>query len=261
MLHKRWGKSNHARAVNRLLLSACALTLLLCSGCAMFLRPAATPAPVLAEEPETEPQETPITEEENPLNVFLNGFYQAYAPHEEALRVLSEEDTSAIDEALDLEQHMMRLKQLFASQAALLQNPTDSKTWDGILFGGAGGTGSVTKTAGDCTFSCVLNEDGNIAGSLKGDILFAEWMQQNGAIRSGTIIKTDTGYAASVNWDGENVLLLIEDEALHFGTGVAVATNSSLLPYDAWADWRLKDGRLSISVKTATSSSIQEDLQ
>lgn len=260
MLHKRWGKSNYARVANRLLLSACALILLLCSGCAMFLRPAATPAPVLAEEPETQPQETPVPEEENPLNVFLNGFYQAYAPLEDALNALSEEDTSAIDEALLLEKHMLRLKQLFDAQARLLQNPTDHNTWDGILFGGVEGTGSVTKTADGCTFSCVLNGAGNITGSLKGGVLVAEWMQLEGAIRSGTIIKTDTGYAASLDWGGEDILLLIEGDTLYFGAGVAIATGSSLLPYEEWADWRLTDGRLSAPVPMATSSSIQEDL-
>lgn len=227
----------------------------------MFLTPAATPAPVLAEEPETEPQETPVPEEENPLKVFLNGFYQAYTPYGDALRALSEEDTSAVDETLALEKHMLRLKQLFDAQAGLLQNPTDTKTWDGILFGGAQGTGSVTKTADGCVFSCTLKEAGGITGNLNGGVLFGEWLQPDGVARSGTVKKTHTGYAASVNWDGETILLLIEEDTLFFGTSMAAATASSLLPYEEWADWRLTDGRLSIPAPMATSSSIQEDTQ
>ncbi len=260
MLHKGWEKNNHARAFrNRLLPFACAFAImLLCSGCAM-LRPAPTPAPVLFEAVQEEPEETPVPEEENPLKVFLNGFYQAYAPYDAALRALSGEDSSAVDEALAAERHILRLKQLFSAQAELWQNPNDKETWDGILFGGMEGTGSVQKTLDGCTFTCALTELGSITGSLKSGTLLAQWVQQGAAARSGTIVKTDTGYAASVSWDGENVLLLIEDDALSFGTGMQATATVSSLPREQWANWHLKDGTLSAAV--ATSSSIQEGIQ
>ncbi len=260
MLYIGWGKSDHARAfVNRLLLFACALAIaILCSGCAMLLRPARTPAPVLAEEAEKEPEETPVPEEENPLKVFLNGFYHAYEPYGDALHALSKEDSSAVDEALALEQHILRLKQLFGAQAGLWQNPNDKKTWDGILFGGVEGTGSVVKTMDGCTFTCTFTELGSISGSLSANVLSGQWSQQDGTLRSGTITKTDTGYAASVNWDGENVLLLIENNILSFGTGIQAAATASSLPVEQWADWHFKDGKFAMPLEAATSSSIQE---
>ena len=250
MLDKRSEKTYRARVCANRLLSACALVLLLCSGCAMVPRPAATPAPVLAETVEEEPTKTPVPEEENPLNTFLNGFYQAYEPLEDELRKLSEEDNSAIDEALMLEKHMLRLKQLFDAQAALLQNPSDNKIWDGILFGGVEGTGSVIKTADGCTFSCTLAAGGNITGSVKKDVLVAEWKQQDDSLRSGTVVKTSTGYAASVECEGETVLLLIENDVLFFGKGMAAT--GDYLPYERWVDWRLEGRELSIPVKSAS---------
>lgn len=226
-----------------------------------MLRPTPTPAPVLAEVAEEEPEETPIPEEENPLKVFLDGFYQAYAPDGDALHALSKEDSSAVDEALALEQHILRLKQLFSAQAGLWQNPNDNKTWDGILFGVVEGTGSVVKTMDGCTFTCTLTQNGSIEGSLKGGTLFAQWMQQDGTNRSGTITKTDTGYTASVNWDGENVLLQIENNMLSFGTGMQATATASSLPVEQWANWHFKDGKLAVPQAAATSSSIQEGTQ
>lgn len=261
MLHKGW-KNDHARVLRfRLLPFACALIiLLLCSGCAMLL-PAPTPTPVMIEQVQKEPEETPVPEEENPLKAFLNGFYQAYAPYDAALRALSEEDSSAVDEALAAERHMLRLKQLFNAQADLWQNPSDKELWDGILFGGMEGTGSVRKTSDGCTFSCTLTELGSITGSLKGMTLVAQWAQQDEVTRSGAIIKTDTGYAASVHWDGEEVLLLIDDDVLSFGAGrQATATVSSLSP-DQWASWCLKDGILFVPGEAAASTTMQEDIQ
>ncbi|HWR22611.1 MAG TPA: hypothetical protein VN366_03960 [Feifaniaceae bacterium] len=225
----------------------------------MVLKPAATPVPALAEPAEEEPQETPVPAEENPLGVFLNGFYRAYAPYEEALRALSEKENSATDEALALERHMLHLRQLFGAQAGLFQNPTDRGTWDGILFG-VEGTGSVIKTADGCTFSCAL-KDGNIAGSLKGSVLAAEWALQDGAVRGGTVVKTDAGYAASVNWDGEEILLLIENDTLSFGTNAQATATVSSLPPEQWVRWRLKDGKLSVPEAEATPASIQEETE
>ncbi len=241
-----------------MLLAGMLAAALLCCGCASFI-PQTAPAPVLEPEEAEEPEETPVPEEENPLKVFLDGFYAVYQPYGETLEALSKNDSAAVDEALAAEQHIQRLQQLFSAQASLLQDPNDKRTWNGMLFGGMEGTGSVEKTLDGCTFTCAITKwgiaRGSIRGSLKGNALTAKW-EQEGIVRSGAILQTETGYNAWVDWDGESVMLLMEDGILSYGNG-AQATASSL-SQEQWARWYLKDGKLFQAEPAATASSLQE---
>ena len=266
MCNKRRAKHSLREFRNWAYVVCMGMAALLLVGCAMIFGPTATPAPAIAEEPQEEIQATPVPEPVNPLKAFLNGFYEVYTPCDDALNALMEQDNAAVDEALAAARHIQRLRQLFDAQAGLLVNPYDPSTWDGILFGGMEGTGSVTRTADGCVFSCTLTndmdtEDGTntISGSLKGNLLFGEWVKQDGSICSGTILKTKTGYCAYVNWAGESTMMLVEDGVLSYGVDVETpSTASSLQQGGTWVNWYLQQGALVEHTADTTVSSQEE---
>lgn len=197
------------------------------------------------------PEETPTIQtpapqrEENPIEVFWDGFYEAYTPYQATMDKAAgmPNQIRLLDKALTLELHLQRLQQMFLSLTSLRQNGDKSELWDGMFFGAMEGTGSIAGTEDNCTFSCTFSDTSQLRGELKNDKLESVWQSEGWTIRRAQILHADTGWYAWVVWEDTNSLLYIAEDALWFSerlAGISIL-DMTTLPAE-WADWGFQNG-------------------